>query len=587
MTSADSTKYIPPHLRKQNNDGNLPPAPRQIIGAPTSEPNYPQRMNSREVGGMRRNLRGASSGTFPRSGGGKFEGSGSQKPSQNPDGSWFIPGRPKSRESEFQIFGDANIDKAGGTVYRDVEVYDGVPITLEGLDSDKFKSMDSFAHSKESPSVLHPLVLDNISRLGYTRPSPVQMWSIPVMIANRDLMACAQTGSGKTAGFLCPIISGMLYSGPPAADPSAQLKMSFNGSSEPPSALCMAPTRELATQIYEEARKFTFKTGIRPVVVYGGNPLQNQMREVRRGMDICIGTPGRLLDLVERGCVSLSKIKYFILDEADRMLDMGFAPQIEQIASCTDMSPKDVRQTVMFSATFPRAIQEMARKFMGDYLYLTIGRVGATNECIRQDILYTREVDKPETLMKLLTDVDGLTIVFVDTKRRCDNIANFLTDGNVGCVAIHGDKSQHEREHALGLFRSGAASVMVATDVASRGLDINNVAHVVNVDIPSNIDDYVHRIGRTGRAGNKGIASSMLNEKNSGVVRELIKTLTEAKQEVPKFLVEMISRGGAGRRDGGGRGGGGYSGGPRYGGGGRGGGGGGGGGGDFRRGTRM
>jgi len=550
VVSANS--YVPPHLRRKK-DGPRDESSQSMSNAPS----FPSMNKFNNDGNNIRASQPRARTNRMNEGGGAAIMSKFGTPSQAPDGAWIIPGRPKSYVNERRIFGEPNVDGAGGTVYRDVNVFDGIPITLDGKDKNKFREMRLFVggnedDNNEEQNYLHNLVLENIGRVGYDRPSPVQMWSIPIMASGRDLMACAQTGSGKTAGFLCPIISGMLKSGP-IPPPTQTVKKSFNFSPpEYPVALCMSPTRELASQIYDEAQKFTYKTGVRSVVVYGGTPIVGQMKEIRKGMDICIATPGRLSDLVDRGCVGLETVKYFVLDEADRMLDMGFAPQIESIVHNTGMPDKDERQTVMFSATFPKSIQNMARSYMKDYLYLTIGRVGSTNDCIRQDIIQVRESDKPDKLMELLSSVDGLTLIFVDTKRRCDTIADFLNMNDIGCVSIHGDRTQSEREQALFLFKNGRASVMVATDVASRGLDINNVAHVINVDVPANIDDYVHRIGRTGRAGNKGIASSLITEKNKGMVGDLIKNLNESKQEVPKFLLEMVrgSHGGMGRRGG-------------------------------------
>jgi len=548
-----ASSYIPPHMRRKK-VGPTDYSSQSISNAPSmpainsiNNDNGMSRQN--QPRGTRQNRMGDGGGASAMN---KFG-----DPTQAADGAWIIPGRPKSYTNEKRIFGEPNLDGAGGTVYRDVNVFDGIPITLDGKEKEKFREMNKFVG--DEVVFLHPLVVENIGRVGYDRPSPVQMWSIPIMAAGRDLMACAQTGSGKTAGFLCPIISQMLKDGP-KAPPKRAAKKSFSfAQAEYPVAVCMSPTRELASQIYDEALKFTYRTGVRSVVVYGGTPIVGQMKEIRKGMDICIATPGRLSDLIDRDCVAVDMVKFFVLDEADRMLDMGFAPQIDAIVHNTGMPSKEERQTVMFSATFPKQIQNMAQSYMNDYLYLTIGRVGSTNDCIRQDIVQVRESDKPDKLMELLNSVEGLTLIFVDTKRRCDTIADFLNMNDIGCVSIHGDKTQSEREQALYLFKNGRASVMVATDVASRGLDINNVAHVINVDVPQNIDDYVHRIGRTGRAGNKGIASSLITDKNKGMVGDLIKNLNESKQEVPKFLLEMV-------RGGGGMGRGNYGGGRSYGG---------------------
>jgi ATP-dependent RNA helicase DDX3X len=241
------------------------------------------------------------------------------------------------------------------------------------------------------------------------------------------------------------------------------------------------------------------------------------------------------------------------------MLDMGFEPQIRRIVEGEDMPPTNGRQTLMFSATFPRDIQMLARDFLSDYIFLSVGRVGSTSENITQKIEYVEDPDKRSVLLDILhTHGAGLTLIFVETKRMADTLSDFLINQGFPATSIHGDRTQRERERALEMFRSGRAPILVATAVAARGLDIPNVKHVVNYDLPTDIDDYVHRIGRTGRAGNTGVSTAFFNRGNRGVVRELIDLLKEANQEVPGFL-ESIARegggfGGRGGRSGGGRG---------------------------------
>jgi len=253
--------------------------------------------------------------------------------------------------------------------------------------------------------------------------------------------------------------------------------------------LILSPTRELTTQIFDETRKFTFRTEIRPTVAYGGANIRDQISELRRGCDILIATPGRLVDLMERGHVSLSSIRYLCLDEADRMLDMGFEPQIRRIVEQADM-PVQGRQTLMFSATFPVSIQRLAGDFLDDYVFLAVGRVGSTTDNITQRVEFVEEGDKFPVLLDILTGVPGLTLIFVETKRMADQLEYQLTQGGFLATSIHGDRSQMEREDALRTFKSGQTPYIVATDVASRGLDIPNVAHVVNFDLPNDIDSY-------------------------------------------------------------------------------------------------
>ncbi|CAN4110243.1 unnamed protein product [Withania somnifera] len=384
-------------------------------------------------------------------------------------------------------------------------------------------------------------VNQNIRRCKYVKPTPVQRHAIPIALAGRDLMACAQTGSGKTAAFCFPIISGIMR-GPFPRPPRPRVAF--------PLALILSPTRELSCQIHDEAKKFAYQTGVRVVVAYGGAPINQQLRELERGVHILVATPGRLVDLLERARVSLQMIKYLALDEADRMLDMGFEPQIRKIVQQMDMPPPGVRQTMLFSATFPREIQRLALDFLSNYIFLAVGRVGSSTDLIVQRVEYVQETDKRSHLMDLLHaqrangthGKQALTLVFVETKKGADSLEHWLCMNGFPATAIHGDRTQQEREYALRSFKSGNTPILVATDVAARGLDIPHVAHVVNFDIPNDIDDYVHRIGRTGRAGKSGLATAFFNENNSSVARALADLMQEANQEVPAWLSRYAAR---------------------------------------------
>jgi ATP-dependent RNA helicase DDX3X len=375
-------------------------------------------------------------------------------------------------------------------------------------------------------------------------------------MGGRDLMACAQTGSGKTGGFLFPILAQAFKNGPSPVPVQQNGGHGYGRQRKAyPTSLILAPTRELVSQIFEEARKFAYRSWVRPCVVYGGADIGSQLRQIERGCDLLVATPGRLVDLIERGRISLQNIKYLVLDEADRMLDMGFEPQIRRIVEGEDMPSVQDRQTLMFSATFPRDIQMLARDFLKDYIFLSVGRVGSTSENITQKIEYVEDPDKRSVLLDILhTHGAGLSLIFVETKRMADSLSDFLINQGFPATSIHGDRTQREREKALEMFRTGRCPILVATAVAARGLDIPNVTHVVNYDLPTDIDDYVHRIGRTGRAGNTGIATAFFNRGNRGVVRDLLDLLKEANQEVPQFL-ESIAREGSGFGGGGGRGG--------------------------------
>ncbi|UYV71579.1 DDX3X [Cordylochernes scorpioides] len=279
-----------------------------------------------------------------------------------------------------------------------------------------------------------------------------------------------------------------------------------------PLALVLSPTRELACQIYDEACKFSYRSRVRPCVVYGGADPVQQMRDLDRGCHLLVATPGRLVDMVERGKISLEMVKFLVLDEADRMLDMGFEPQIRRIVMEDNMPAVSQRQTMMFSATFPKKVQELARNFLENYIFLAVGRVGSTSENITQKVVWVDELDKRPFLLDLLNagkiktnpSRDALTLTFVETKKGADALEGFLMKEGYPVTSIHGDRSQREREEALWSFRSGRTPIMVATAVAARGLDIPNVKHVINFDLPGDIEEYVHRIGRTGRVGNLG-----------------------------------------------------------------------------------
>nr|XP_020444961.1 probable ATP-dependent RNA helicase DDX4 [Monopterus albus] len=377
----------------------------------------------------------------------------------------------------------------------------------------------------------------NVSKSGYVKPTPVQKHGIPIISAGRDLMACAQTGSGKTASFLLPILQQLMVDGV-AASCFSEL--------QEPEAIIVAPTRELINQIYLEARKFAFGTCVRPVVVYGGVSTGYQIREILKGCNVLCGTPGRLLDMIGRGKVGLSKLRYLVLDEADRMLDMGFEPDMRRLVGSPGMPPKENHQTLMFSATFPEDIQRMAADFLKtDYLFLAVGEVGGACTDVEQTFVQVTKFSKRDQLVEFLkTTGTERTMVFVETKRQADFIALFLCQEKVPTTSIHGDREQPEREKALADFRSGKCPVLVATSVAARGLDIPDVQHVVNFDLPNNIDEYVHRIGRTGRCGNIGRAVSFFDPNADGqLARSLVMILSKAQQEVPSWLEEFAFTG--------------------------------------------
>ncbi|XP_033149891.1 ATP-dependent RNA helicase bel [Drosophila busckii] len=440
-----------------------------------------------------------------------------------------------------------------------------------GINFDKYEDIPVEATGQNVPPhitsfddvQLTEIIRNNVNLARYDKPTPVQKYAIPIIISGRDLMACAQTGSGKTAAFLVPILNQMYEHGlsqPP------QNNRQYNRRKQYPLGLVLAPTRELATQIFEEAKKFAYRSRMRPAVLYGGNNTSEQMRELDRGCHLIVATPGRLEDMITRGKVGLENIRFLVLDEADRMLDMGFEPQIRRIVEQMNMPPTGQRQTLMFSATFPKQIQELASDFLSNYIFLAVGRVGSTSENITQTLLWVYDQDKRSYLLDLLSSIrdgpeyskDNLTLIFVETKKGADSLEEFLYQCKHPVTSIHGDRTQKEREEALRCFRSGDCPILVATAVAARGLDIPHVTHVINFDLPSDVEEYVHRIGRTGRMGNLGVATSFFNEKNRNICSDLLELLIETKQEIPGFLEDMLSsdRGhsGAKRRGGGGGG---------------------------------
>ncbi|KAL4608802.1 putative ATP-dependent RNA helicase an3 isoform X5, partial [Arapaima gigas] len=481
-----------------------------------------------------RNDRGKSSFFSDRGAGsrGRYERGGSSRWAEDSrdEEDWSKPTAPNER-LERELF-------SGSNTGINFEKYDDIPVEATGTSCPPH--IESF-HDVD----MGEIIMGNITLSRYTRPTPVQKHAIPIIKSKRDLMACAQTGSGKTAAFLLPVLSQIYTDGPGKSlqvmKASSQENGKYGRRKQYPISLVLAPTRELALQIYDEARKFAYRSRVRPCVVYGGADIGQQIRDLERGCHLLVATPGRLVDMMERGKIGLDCCNYLVLDEADRMLDMGFEPQIRRIVEQDTMPPKGIRQTMMFSATFPKEIQILARDFLDEYIFLAVGRVGSTSENITQKVVWVEENDKRSFLLDLLnaTGKDSLTLVFVETKKGADALEDFLYREGYACTSIHGDRSQRDREEALHQFRSGRCPILVATAVAARGLDISNVKHVINFDLPSDIEEYVHRIGRTGRVGNLGLATSFFNDKNSNITKDLLDLLVEAKQEVPSWLESL------------------------------------------------
>ncbi|XP_055107635.2 probable ATP-dependent RNA helicase DDX4 isoform X2 [Symphalangus syndactylus] len=441
---------------------------------------------------------------------------GESSDTQGPKVTYIPPPPPEDEDSIFAHYQTGiNFDKYD-TILVEVSGHDAPPAILTFEEADLCQTLNN-----------------NIAKAGYTKLTPVQKYSIPIILAGRDLMACAQTGSGKTAAFLLPILAHMMRDGITASR--------FKELQEP-ECIIVAPTRELVNQIYLEARKFSFGTCVRAVVIYGGTQLGHSIRQIVQGCNILCATPGRLMDIIGKEKIGLKQIKYLVLDEADRMLDMGFGPEMEKLISCPGMPSKEQRQTLMFSATFPEEIQRLAAEFLkSNYLFVAVGQVGGACRDVQQTVLQVGQFSKREKLVEILRNIgDERTMVFVETKKKADFIATFLCQEKISTTSIHGDREQREREQALGDFRCGKCPVLVATSVAARGLDIENVQHVINFDLPSTIDEYVHRIGRTGRCGNTGRAISFFDlESDNQLAQPLVKVLTDAQQDVPAWLEEI------------------------------------------------
>ncbi|ESP03796.1 hypothetical protein LOTGIDRAFT_110000 [Lottia gigantea] len=370
-------------------------------------------------------------------------------------------------------------------------------------------------------------VLRQIKHNQWEKPTIIQSQGWPIALSGSDFVGIAQTGSGKTLGFILPALTHI--SAQPYLNPG-----------DGPICLVLVPTRELAQQVQAVAQEFGQLSKIKNCCVYGGAPKGPQIRQLERGAEICIATPGRLIDLLESGKTNLQRTTYLVLDEADRMLDMGFEPQIRKILE----QVRPDRQTLMWSATWPNEVRKLAEDFLKDYIQINIGALTlAANHNILQIIDVCQEYEKEQKLMKLLDEImqerENKTIIFMETKRKCEDISRKMKREGWPVLAIHGDKSQQERDWVLGEFRSGKTPVMIATDVASRGLDVDDIKFVINFDYPNCSEDYVHRIGRTARSNNTGTAYTFFTAGNAKQVHDLINVLQEANQTINPKLIQL------------------------------------------------
>jgi len=401
-------------------------------------------------------------------------------------------------------------------------------------------------------------ILKALSVEGYSTPTPIQAQSIPLILEKRDLLGCAQTGTGKTAAFAIPILQ-LLHEEKTQERGPRQIKV-----------LVLTPTRELAIQIDESFEAYGKFTGLTHTVIFGGVSQLNQTNILRRGVDILVATPGRLLDLISQGFIDLKYLKIFVLDEADRMLDMGFIHDVKRII--TKLPVK--RQTLFFSATMPPEIQKLANVLLTNPAKVEVTPASSTVDAIDQSLYYVDKKDKARLLIHLLKDdAIATALVFSRTKHGADKVVKLLHHAQISAAAIHGNKSQNARQNALSNFKAGKTRVLVATDIAARGIDIDELSHVINFDLPDVPETYVHRIGRTGRAGNTGIAMSFCDAEEREELRDIqkligksipmvndhpfhlnITSMSQTSSAPGKLMVKHSGNSGNAARDAGGRG---------------------------------
>lgn len=368
-----------------------------------------------------------------------------------------------------------------------------------------------------------------ISKQAYEKPTSIQCQALPIALSGRDVIGIAKTGSGKTAAFVLPVIVHIMD------QPELEKE-------EGPIGVICAPTRELAHQIYLEAKKFSKSHGIRVSAVYGGMSKLDQFKELKAGCELVVATPGRLIDLLKMKALTMSRATYLVLDEADRMFDLGFEPQIRSIVG--QIRPD--RQTLLFSATMPRKVEKLAREVLTDPIRVTVGEVGMANEDITQvvEVIPSDGEKLPWLLEKLPGLIDnGDVLVFASKKATVDMLESQLAERGFKVAALHGDKDQASRMETLQKFKSGTFHVLIATDVAARGLDIKSIKSVVNFDIARDMDMHVHRIGRTGRAGDKdGTAYTLITTKEARFAGELVNSLIAAGQNVSMELMDLAMK---------------------------------------------
>ncbi|CEO97006.1 RNA helicase [Plasmodiophora brassicae] len=425
--------------------------------------------------------------------------------------------------------------------------------TLEEMDARDWRIFnEDFNIAVRGTNLPHPLrswdeagfpaaIATALADVGYTQPTPIQRAAIPIGLIGRDLMGIAETGSGKTCAFILPMLQYILK----------RPKYDADRAQDGPYAVILAPTRELAQQIDDECRKFTTRLRLQTICIVGGASIQDQSEAIRRGAEILIGTPGRLNDHLRKRYLVLNQCNYIVLDEADRMIDMGFEDQVNAIMDAmpsSNLRPEDetlavqdqvYRQTFMFSATMPAEVERMAKTYLRSPAYIAIGdRQGKAAATIEQHVEVVTDQAKKGRLMKLLEQSDPPIIVFMNQRTACDAMAKTLSQAGYRVTVMHGGKVQDQREASLDGFKSGRYDVLVATDVAGRGIDVEGVTHVINYDAPKNTEIYLHRVGRTGRAGKQGRATTFLTSSDADLFPGLRKILVDSGARVPHELAQ-------------------------------------------------
>lgn len=449
---------------------------------------------------------------------------------------------PEFPELERQLFGSEFHVKSG----IDFQKLSTIKVVQEG--EIRINPVFSFKDAG-----LHPVMLRNVELAGYQIPTPIQQYCLPAVFKGYDVVACAQTGSGKTAAFLIPILSKLMGKAKKLCAPRPNPAKFQAGITDPvraePLVCIVVPSRELATQIFDEARRFCYRSMLRPCVIYGGGPARDQVMQLQKGCDVLIGTPGRLVDFINRPHVlTLKRLKYMVLDEADEMIGNSWESEMKTIMSGGDQEEGNINY-LMFSATFPKQARQLAKEHLAmNHLRIRVGRAGSTHVNIKQEIINVDPALKRAALQQyLLSMPPARTIIFVNSKRSADELDDFLFNSAFPCTSIHSDRTQREREDSIRAFRTGKTPILIATGVSARGLDIHNVMAVINFDLPSisygGIEEYCHRIGRTGRIGNTGVAMSFFTSRDEDLAPSLVKFLLETHQSIPEFLADHIPEG--------------------------------------------